>query len=330
MRASRSSCSTAAAWPARSDACAWRSSGCATRATHTRSGAEALADDLGVALQLTNILRDVREDAANGRVYLPAEDLRRFGLLAGGEEAQAAARLAAAAAQAGDGAGRDGAEQLDKLAALVGFEAQRARVVRARHGARTAARPAQRRVPCSRWRASTGACWSASRPTRERGGAARACRCRAARRRGWRRAGCSGPARERGRAGDRARRRPGRHHRGARLRRGGRAGDAAGGAPPARRSRLLVRPRGPGDGQRPARLPALLRGLPRAARAARQRAPRHGAAAPGDPRAEARLRALHAAPQLAAGPAAPRRRARALPAPSAARRASARRARRSR
>ena len=39
-----------------------------------------LADDLGVALQLTNILRDVREDAANGRVYLPAEDLRRFGL----------------------------------------------------------------------------------------------------------------------------------------------------------------------------------------------------------------------------------------------------------
>ena len=38
-----------------------------------------LADDLGVALQLTNILRDVREDAARGRVYLPAEDLERFG-----------------------------------------------------------------------------------------------------------------------------------------------------------------------------------------------------------------------------------------------------------
>jgi phytoene synthase len=41
--------------------------------------ADALADDLGVAMQLTNILRDVREDAALGRVYLPAEDLRRFG-----------------------------------------------------------------------------------------------------------------------------------------------------------------------------------------------------------------------------------------------------------
>jgi phytoene synthase len=44
----------------------------------TRS-ADSLADDLGVAMQLTNILRDVREDRERGRVYLPAEDLRRFG-----------------------------------------------------------------------------------------------------------------------------------------------------------------------------------------------------------------------------------------------------------
>ncbi len=35
---------------------------------------------LGVALQLTNILRDVGEDARHGRVYLPLEDLQRFGL----------------------------------------------------------------------------------------------------------------------------------------------------------------------------------------------------------------------------------------------------------
>jgi phytoene synthase len=41
--------------------------------------ASPLADDLGVALQLTNILRDIREDLGNGRVYLPAEDLARFG-----------------------------------------------------------------------------------------------------------------------------------------------------------------------------------------------------------------------------------------------------------
>jgi phytoene synthase len=39
-----------------------------------------LADALGVALQLTNILRDVREDLANGRVYLPAKDLELFGV----------------------------------------------------------------------------------------------------------------------------------------------------------------------------------------------------------------------------------------------------------
>lgn len=37
-----------------------------------------LADALGVALQLTNILRDVREDYQNDRIYLPLEDLRRF------------------------------------------------------------------------------------------------------------------------------------------------------------------------------------------------------------------------------------------------------------
>ncbi|MEV4615368.1 presqualene diphosphate synthase HpnD [Kitasatospora sp. NPDC049258] len=37
------------------------------------------ADTLGLALQLTNILRDLREDAANGRTYLPTEDLVRFG-----------------------------------------------------------------------------------------------------------------------------------------------------------------------------------------------------------------------------------------------------------
>ena len=38
-----------------------------------------LADDLGVALQLTNVLRDVAEDRAMGRVYLPATDLAEFG-----------------------------------------------------------------------------------------------------------------------------------------------------------------------------------------------------------------------------------------------------------
>jgi 15-cis-phytoene synthase len=44
-----------------------------------RGAAEPLADALGIALQQTNILRDIREDLGNGRVYLPAEDLERFG-----------------------------------------------------------------------------------------------------------------------------------------------------------------------------------------------------------------------------------------------------------
>ena len=38
------------------------------------------AIDLGIALQLTNILRDVAEDARRGRIYLPAEELRAFGV----------------------------------------------------------------------------------------------------------------------------------------------------------------------------------------------------------------------------------------------------------
>jgi 15-cis-phytoene synthase len=47
-------------------------------ASNGAAGAMELADDLGVAMQLTNILRDVREDRERGRVYLPDEDLRPF------------------------------------------------------------------------------------------------------------------------------------------------------------------------------------------------------------------------------------------------------------
>lgn len=53
--------------------------------------AEPLAEECGVAFQLTNIIRDVKEDALLGRVYLPAEDLARFGCSA---EELAPARLA--------------------------------------------------------------------------------------------------------------------------------------------------------------------------------------------------------------------------------------------
>jgi len=46
---------------------------------HARDSAREYAVDLGIAFQLTNILRDVMEDARRGRIYLPLEDLRRFG-----------------------------------------------------------------------------------------------------------------------------------------------------------------------------------------------------------------------------------------------------------
>ena len=45
--------------------------------------AETLAERCGLAFQLTNIIRDVKEDVAMGRVYLPEEDLLQFGLRAG-------------------------------------------------------------------------------------------------------------------------------------------------------------------------------------------------------------------------------------------------------
>jgi 15-cis-phytoene synthase len=104
-----------------------------------------LADDLGVALQLTNILRDIREDAHAGRVYLPSEDLRRFGLIAAGEEREAAGMLArladargpsgCARRVAGDDPGLEhthaaaaaDAEEAQWLDALVRFQAERAR-----------------------------------------------------------------------------------------------------------------------------------------------------------------------------------------------------------
>ena len=80
-----------------------------------------LADALGVALQLTNILRDVREDYQNGRVYLPAEDLGRFGC---SPETLAGTAALNGSALPGSAALNGSAEP---LARLVGFEAERAR-----------------------------------------------------------------------------------------------------------------------------------------------------------------------------------------------------------
>ncbi|MFC0041767.1 presqualene diphosphate synthase HpnD [Actinomadura rayongensis] len=77
--------------------------------TERHAEAGRLADALGVALQLTNILRDVREDRLAGRIYLPAETLDRFGCTLD---------------QDADGRFTDPPE---KLHALVRFEVDRAR-----------------------------------------------------------------------------------------------------------------------------------------------------------------------------------------------------------
>lgn len=47
---------------------------------YTDPAALEFADDLGVAMQLANILRDVREDSRLGRIYLPLDELHRFGV----------------------------------------------------------------------------------------------------------------------------------------------------------------------------------------------------------------------------------------------------------
>jgi 15-cis-phytoene synthase len=44
------------------------------------AGAEVLAERCGLAFQLTNIIRDVKEDATMDRIYLPQEDLQKFGV----------------------------------------------------------------------------------------------------------------------------------------------------------------------------------------------------------------------------------------------------------
>lgn len=68
----------------------------------------AWAETLGVAVQLTNVLRDVGHDAASGRIYLPREDLARFGVA---PEALLAGRMD------------------DSLRLLLAYEAERARLL---------------------------------------------------------------------------------------------------------------------------------------------------------------------------------------------------------
>jgi phytoene synthase len=90
-----------------------------TRTDHAdQQEAARLADSLGVALQLTNILRDIREDHQNGRVYLPAEDLAKFSVDLGGDNDPPRTSTAGGAARPPVPPG---------FTRLVEFEAERAR-----------------------------------------------------------------------------------------------------------------------------------------------------------------------------------------------------------
>ena len=104
--------------------------------------AEKLAEQTGVAFQLTNIIRDVKEDAELGRVYLPREDFARFGL-----DVHALTN-GSAPAVAASGAGIRGAA--------------RARVLSRGGRAAAADRRRQPAGACGRWWRSTAACWSGS------------------------------------------------------------------------------------------------------------------------------------------------------------------------
>ncbi|HVG25982.1 MAG TPA: squalene/phytoene synthase family protein [Acidobacteriaceae bacterium] len=67
---------------------------------YTEPRAELLAEHVGIAFQLTNILRDVREDAERGRVYLPLDDMQASGTSL--DEVVASARGAVAAGGVGE------------------------------------------------------------------------------------------------------------------------------------------------------------------------------------------------------------------------------------
>lgn len=96
--------------------------------SHELRSAWTLADDLGVAMQLTNILRDLHEDAQRGRVYLPSEDLVRYHLHdAGPIGAAEVIELArqGALAEPSVVAGLDGGD-VGQLFALMRYQALRA------------------------------------------------------------------------------------------------------------------------------------------------------------------------------------------------------------
>ena len=138
------------------------------------------AEAMGIAVQLTNILRDVGEDAAAGRVYLAREDMRTLRREPGVADRGSDARRAARAAGVLRGA--------------------RAHPLRARRPAAARGGRASACAPPTRWAASTALCWrsssdAASRSPRRRCGSRTRGGSRSPPRSGWKER-----ARERARA----------------------------------------------------------------------------------------------------------------------------------
>ncbi|HWZ81305.1 MAG TPA: phytoene/squalene synthase family protein [Terriglobales bacterium] len=85
--------------------------------------AEKLAEQCGLAFQLTNIIRDVREDVGMGRLYFPEEDLSEFGLTAADFAAPDVARIRPLLAKEADRA-RDGYRAGEELIHMVNEDSQ--------------------------------------------------------------------------------------------------------------------------------------------------------------------------------------------------------------
>ena len=103
------------------------------------------ARDLGIAFQLTNIVRDVGEDARRGRIYLPQEDLAKFGVAPSSLAARSTAR---------------------PFRALMAFEAGAgASMVRPRLAQLDPRRPPRAADRASSWRRSTARCSTRSSAT---------------------------------------------------------------------------------------------------------------------------------------------------------------------
>ena len=247
-----------------------------------------LADALGVALQLTNILRDIREDYGTGRVYLPGRGLQAVRRRAAPErirrpgrrpEAGRAGRVrggpgprlvrARAAADADAGPAQRGLHRRDGRHLLPAAAEHRGQPGRRAAAPGVAVRPAQKAMVAARSLARR--CGRAAPPATRAGWLRPAPRLRPAERTGEssRRPAPAEGRGQTGRARRRDRRRAGRDHRRDRAARGGRPGHPARGPAPAGRRDLLVHPGRPGRRQRPARVPGLLHRLPGADRPAR-------------------------------------------------------------